>query len=124
MNWDLYPNFQASEFACSHTATNNMRPEFLELLQAIRTEYGKSMVISSGYRDKTHPQEIDKKTGGAHTLGLACDIPVRGEDAILLLGICIKKGIRRIGICQKGDNRYLHIDIADRYGFPKSIWSY
>jgi zinc D-Ala-D-Ala carboxypeptidase len=124
MNWDLYPNFQAKEFDCKHSRKNEMRPEFMELLQAIRTEYGKPIYINSGYRDITHPIEAAKESGGAHTLGLACDIGVRGEDAIKLLGIAISRGVRRVGIQQKGVRRYIHIDIADKYGFPKSIWSY
>ena len=123
MNWIIYPNFSASEFDCSHTSKNNMRPEFLELLQAIRTEYGRPMNITSGYRDKTHPLEVEKEQGGAHTLGLACDVAVRGEDALDLLRICLNRGIRRVGVYQKGDKRWLHIDIADRYGFPIGIWS-
>jgi zinc D-Ala-D-Ala carboxypeptidase len=52
MNWDLYKNFSKSEFDCKHTGKNEMRPEFMQVLQEIRIAYNKPMVISSGYRDK------------------------------------------------------------------------
>jgi len=125
VDWSRYPNFNASEFDCSVTGKNDMRPEFLELLQRIRTEYGRVMNINSGYRDKTHPLEIRKARGGTHTLGLACDVAVEGENTLDLLSICLNRGIRRIGIKQKaGESRYIHIDLGHKYGFPKAIWSY
>ena len=124
MNWKLYPNFTANEFDCKHSGKNQMRPEFMELLQAIRSEYGKPLYITSGYRDITHPIEAAKEKGGTHSLGLACDIGIRGEEAIKLIGIAINRGVKRIGIQQKGLHRFVHLDIADKYGYPKSIWSY
>ena len=123
MNWDLYPNFTEEEFKCSHTGKCEMRPEFMELLQGIRTEFRRPMIIGSGFRHITHPIEAAKESGGAHSLGLACDPQVRGEDALDLLRICLNRGIKRVGVYQNKDNHFLHIDIADRYGFPISIWS-
>lgn len=123
MDWELYQNFSAVEFDCKHTGKNEMRPEFLEWLQGVRTEYGKVIKINSGFRDKTHPLEAAKETPGTHSLGLACDIEVRGKDALDLLRICLNRGAKRVGVYQRGDKRWLHIDIAYRYGFPIAIWS-
>ena len=123
MNWDLYPDFSAWEFNCKYTGKNEMRPEFMELLQRIRTEYGKPININSGYRDKTHPLEVVKARGGTHTLGIACDISVRGEDAIELLGIAINRGVKRVGVYQNEHKHWLHIDIGNKYGFPPTLWS-
>ena len=123
MNWELYPDFSAWEFDCTFTGNNNMHPEFLEWLQGVRTEYARPIKINSGYRDKTHPLEAVKEKPGAHSLGLAADIDVRGEDALDLLRICLNRGANRVGIYQHGEKRWLHVDIADRYGFPKSLWS-
>lgn len=124
VRWKLYPNFSKEEFDCKHTGNNEMRPEFLETLQQIRIDYGKPMIITSGYRDVTHPLEARKTKGGTHTLGIACDIGVNRKDALDLVECALAFGIKRIGINQKGEGRFIHLDIGDKYGFPESIWSY
>lgn len=127
MNWDDYkPYFSKKEFDCKHTGKNHMRPEFMDVLMQIRKTYNKPMIITSGYRDPSHPAEAGKSTsGGAHTYGVACDIAVRGQDALDLLVIAYGYGIRRIGLQQKGTGRFIHLDMGDRgLGFPPAIWSY
>lgn len=106
-----------------------MNPIFMELLQNIRNEYKKIMVISSGYRDKSHPIEAKKDKPGEHTYGMGADIICSGSNALALVCIAIEKGIQRIGINQKGAyiDRFIHLGIADRLpgnDFPVAIWSY
>ena len=124
INWDKFPNFQESEFDCTATGANEMREEFLELLQKIRNHYGRPMFITSGYRDVTHPIEVLKDEPGEHTLGLAADISATGMQALELVVICHKLGVRRVGIMQRDNMRFIHIGIGDRYGFPEAFWSY
>jgi len=64
LNWSAYPNFSEVELACKHSGKCNMRPEFMELLQQIRTIYNKPLIISSGYRHATHPIEAAKTQAG------------------------------------------------------------
>lgn len=124
MDWN-YKNFSKKEFDCKHTGKNEMRPEFMETLQAIRTAYGKPMIITSGYRDKTHPIEAAKGQAGEHSYGLACDIAISGENALDLIIIAYGHGIRRIGVQQKGSGRYIHLGMGDKYAnFPPALWSY
>lgn len=61
INWADYPNFTKSEFNCRHTGKNEMKPEFMKKIQDLRLAYGKPMIITSGYRDPTHPIEAKKK---------------------------------------------------------------
>lgn len=125
IDWDSYPNFSKEEFDCRHTGDNEMDARFMERLQQIRGAYNKPMIISSGYRASSHPVEAKKNKPGAHALGLAADISVDGEDAMLLISVAYLYGFRRIGVNQKGLGRFIHLDLADRYaGFPKAIWSY
>lgn len=124
MIWDKYPNFSEKEFKCSHTGRCAMNPEFMEVLQRIRIAYGKPMIITSGFRDKTHPIEAEKTMVGTHALGLAADIAVRGEDALELIRIALAHGIKRIGVNQKGEGRFIHVDLGHKFGFTPSIWSY
>jgi uncharacterized protein YcbK (DUF882 family) len=124
VDWSKYPNFSESEFRCKHTGKCEMRPEFLAVLQAIRTEYGKPMRITSGFRDRTHPAERAKVTAGAHAMGVAADIGVEGGDALRLVEIALKHGIRRIGVQQKGGGRFIHLDLGGPGLASPAFWSY
>lgn len=126
MDWSKYKNFNEKEFSCKHTGKNRMRPEFMDILQQIRTTYGKPMVVSSGYRDKTHPAESSKKAPGEHYYGCAVDIAVQGQDALDLIVVAYGYGIRRIGLKQHGSGRFVHIGMGDQLGlnFPSTIWTY
>jgi len=87
LDWRRYPNFRPEEFRCRHTGRLRMDPGFMERLQRLRSAYGRSMVITSGYRDPTHPAEAAKTSSGAHTLGRACDVAVHGRDALDLVDV-------------------------------------
>lgn len=124
IDWSRYPNFSRAEFACSHTGRCEMRPEFLAVLQAIRSEYGQPLRISSGYRDRTHPIEARKAVPGEHTMGLCADVAIQGADALRLIEIALRHGIKRIGVQQKGAGRFIHLGLGGP-GLPsEAIWSY
>src|SRR5690554_2727844 len=126
MNWQDYPNFSADEFRCKHTGKLCMDKGFMGRLQALRTDYGKPMIISSGYRDATHPIEVVKERPGAHSAGHACDVAVRGGDALNLVALAVKHGFTGIGVKQKGDSRFIHLDdLPHSFNRPRPwVWSY
>jgi uncharacterized protein YcbK (DUF882 family) len=126
MNWHNYPNFSAGEFRCKHTGQLGMNAAFMERLQALRTDYGKAMVISSGFRHRTHPIEARKREPGAHSTGHACDVTIRGGDALKLIGLALKHGFTGIGVKQSGDSRFIHLDdLQHEPNRPRPwIWSY
>lgn len=122
MNWDDYDNFSKSEFDCQHTAKNEMKPAFMDRLQALRYEYGRPIVITSGYRAPDHPIEAAKAKPGAHASGRACDIAVGpGQDVHDLVRLAMRFGFTGIGISQRsGRPRFVHLDTLVRV----AIWSY
>lgn len=125
-DWSKYaPEFKESEFRCSATGDCFMQAHFMDTLQEIRREYGKPMVITSGYRSRRHPIEAKKNLPGEHTYGCCADVAVSGADALRLLQIALKHGISRIGV--KQDNRgteFLHLGVGAP-GLPNpSLWSY
>jgi len=126
LDWNKYPNFSKSEFDCKETGKNLMTPAFMDKIQQIRTLYGRPMIVSSGYRDRSHSVERNKPAPGEHVLGLAGDFRVYGLHAFELVKVAIDCGIKRIGIHQKGDfdKRFIHIGMGDKHGFPPTIWSY
>ena len=123
MDWRLYPNFSASEFNCSHCGKNEMTPEFLSKLQALRMAYGAPMRITSGYRCSEHPIEAKKMKPGAHASGCACDVAVDGQQAHKLLKLAFELGFTGIGVNQKTSGRFIHLDTLTEAPRP-NVWSY
>jgi zinc D-Ala-D-Ala carboxypeptidase len=123
MDWTKYPNFKADEFKCSHCGKNEMKPDFMAKLQALRTTYGKPMRVTSGYRCPQHPIEAKKAAPGAHASGCAVDIGVEGADAHRLLTLAMAAGFTGIGVQQKGTGRFLHLDTLTA-GTRPTVWSY
>ena len=121
MSWSS-PYFTKDEMKCSHTGIEMMDPQFMEKLTSLRADWGQPMIISSAYRDPTHPIEVRKEKRGAHASGRA------GEDAYKLLCAALGHGFTGIGIAQKGsyDSRFIHLDdLTTDDGFPRpTIWSY
>ena len=110
VNWNEYRNFTEDEFRCRHTGRCEMDPEFMDRLQGLRIEYGRPMVISSGYRHISHPIEMKKGRPGAHTFGRAADIAVSHKDAYDLIYLAIQHGFTGIGPKQHGNGRFVHLD--------------
>lgn len=79
------------------------------------------MRIISGYRCPQHPIEVKKSAPGPHTTGLACDVAVEGADAYRLLRLALELDFKGIGVQQKGQGRFLHLDLVSEYG---RLWSY
>lgn len=124
---ERWPNFTFDEMRCTHSLLCYLDPDFMDVLQEIRTAYNRPMVISSGYRHLSHPVEAKKDRPGSHYEGVAADVLVNGSDAVDLLRIILDSGaIHRIGFDQRAstpwNERFIHIDRnANR---PAAIWSY
>ena len=126
VDWSTSKYFSEKEFTCSHTGLCMMQQEFIDKLNALREEFG-AMIITSGYRDPSHPIEAKKKgRGGAHTTGQAADILVSRADAHKLLSIAFRMGYTGIGVQQKGNSRFIHLDTLESSSQrPRpTIWSY
>lgn len=120
--WGTYPNFSRDEFNCRHTGRNEMRHDFMLVLQAIRTEFGRPMRVTSGYRHPTHPVEARKThSHGEHTQGMCADVACdNGADRFRLVQLALKHGITRIGI----HSSFVHLGLGGR-GLPNNvIWEY
>lgn len=120
--WGEYENFSKEEFDCKHTGENKMQHEFMTVLQAIRTDYGKSMTVTSGYRSKKHPIEARKThSNGEHTQGRCADIAcTTGTDRFTIVSLALKHGITRIGIAKN----FVHLGIGGKALPSNVIWDY
>lgn len=118
--WSEYKNFSESEFRCSETGENDMEHGFMLRLQALRSAYGKPMVITSGYRSPKHSIEAKKATPGTHAQGIAADIKCSRGEAHKILKLAMEMGFTGIGVQQKGNARFIHLDTRDE----PTVWSY
>lgn len=97
---------------------NEVKQWALDKLQDIRDEYGKGMIVNSGYRCADHPAEARKDKPGQHHEGVAFDISCdNGYDRLRLVELARKHGAKGIGVAKT----FVHIDF--RGMFPV-MWSY
>lgn len=127
MNFANYPNFSEAEMRCKHTGLCAMNHKFMEKLQALRTAYGKPLIVTSGYRHSSHPAEARKTKPGAHSQGRAVDIGCQGADAHAIAKLAFECGFTGVGVSQNPrGGRFLHLDdmtAADGYPRP-TLYSY
>tara|TARA_E500000305_G_scaffold103926_1_gene99795 strand:+ start:1049 stop:1402 length:354 start_codon:yes stop_codon:yes gene_type:complete len=111
--------FNKDEFKCQHTGKNKIQDKLIYQLDKLRENCGFPFVITSGYRDSTHPIEAKKTKAGTHALGLAADIKVNnGVERYTIVREAIKLGFRGIGIA----NTFVHVDVRDSK--PSVMWTY
>ena len=122
----MYKYFTEDEMKCTHCGSYEMDHDFMQKLDQLREDMGFVFPITSGYRCPNHPIEARKKAPGAHTTGKAADIGVKGEEAYKLIEGAIELRFKGIGIAQKGEGRFIHIDdIESSPSRPRPwIWSY
>lgn len=110
--------FTKDEFACSHTGNNEIEDKFIEMLDILRENCGFPFVITSGYRDPSHPEEVKKEQPGTHSRGIAADIYISdGAQRRSIIENAIDIGFGGIGVA-KG---FVHVDIRDT---TPVIWTY
>ena len=112
--------FRLEEFNCTHTNLNCMDLAFIHRLDELRERVGFPMIVTSGYRDATHPAEARKAEPGTgtHCQGIAADIKVSNSfERMNLVHEALKLGFNGIGIAKT----FIHID--DRQTTPV-MWTY
>lgn len=124
---DRWPNFSFSELACRETGECVVDEVLVDCLQRLRDKVG-PVTVTSGYRSSSHSVERAKKRPGTHAMGLAVDVACAGKEAFAVLQTALDVGFTGIGVSQKGENRFLHLDIVTHLDdFPAtrpSVWSY
>ena len=95
---------------------DGMDNEFMAKLIMLRKELAFPFPVTSSLRnDSRH---------SLHNVGKAVDITIRGERAYRLIAAAPSHGFIGIGVSQKGDRRFIHLDTGGD-GFPRPmIWSY
>ena len=119
--------FSATELTCHcGCGQQHMQADFMQRLIQLREACNFPLPVTSGYRCANHPEEKKKTTPGAHHLGWAVDIRCRGTQAHIVLRQALTLGFTGVGIKQKGNTRFIHLDTAPATAMrPRPwIWSY
>ena len=114
----LSKDFKAEEFACPCGCGGKMDENFIILLQELRDSFGKSMIITSGFRCP----EYNKKIGGApksqHLEGKAADIAILSSaDRHQFVKKALELGFTGIGVAKT----FIHVDTR---GTTPMMWTY
>ncbi|EOE6053719.1 D-Ala-D-Ala carboxypeptidase family metallohydrolase [Vibrio cholerae] len=123
MELSRWANFSDNELRCK-CGCNQSNPniEFVQLMdkvQLIRQIIGVPLPVSSAYRCVNHPEERKKAKAGWHNKA-AIDLAVSRDVAYKVLELAFIIGIKGIGINQKGEERFIHLDMRPEL----AIWSY
>lgn len=116
--------FSKEELMCSHCQEYHFNKNTLLRLNTVREEFGKPMLVSSGYRCKDYNNL--RGFTQTHSTGQAVDIACSRKDAFRILKLALNAGFTGIGIKQNGEGRFIHLDdlpMSEKRIRP-TIWSY
>lgn len=117
----LSTNFTANEFDCNGNGCCTetvIEPELVEILQKIRSHFGKAVTITSGYRCPTHNSKVSKSAKSLHTMGQAADITVKGVTPREVAQYAESIGIKGIGLYETDkDGHFVHVDTRTTKAF-------
>lgn len=116
----MYKYFHESEFRCRETGENDMKPEFIHMLDELREQCGFPFTITSGYRSVEHTAERNKPKGkkGTHTQGIAADIAVaNGQQRMIIVKKALAMGFGGIGVAKS----FVHVDMRTT---TPVMWTY
>jgi len=77
----ISPHFRRAEFACNcGCGFDTVDTDTLAILEAVRTHFGKPVVVNSGCRCPDYNRRVGGAPNSQHTLGRAADIRVQGVE--------------------------------------------
>ena len=116
-NLKLSKNFRVKEFACKDGSDPVfVADELVEVLQRIRSHFGKAVKITSAYRTPTHNKKVGGEVYSQHLYGMAADIKISGVSPKKVAEYAEKLLPRNGGIGIYGT--FTHIDVRAN----KSRW--
>lgn len=121
INWENIRYFRESEFACSHTGLCEVEPQLVIMVDQLRHEYGRPLILTSAYRHSSHPLEASKLKPGSHAQGKAVDIKAPyGAIKYAISKIAFDMGFDGIGVA----GNFIHLDIGHDHAARPAMWTY
>jgi zinc D-Ala-D-Ala carboxypeptidase len=121
------PHFTDDELRCKCGCGMLPKPDFMQKVERLRVVCNFPFVVTSAARCPNHNDRVSK-TGrtGPHTTGRAIDIGVSHDRAYNLIVKALQLGFTGIGVNQKGDGRFVHVDdlMGEDGNTRPRVWSY
>ena len=115
--------FTDDELACKcGDCDGEMKPSFMVRLVKLRAFLDFPFPISSAYRCPDHNAKVGGSKGSYHMKGRAVDIAVTHDQAWQIVAAAKKFGFQGVGISQKGEGRFIHLD--NRQQSKMTLFSY
>lgn len=105
-------HFKLNEFQCPCCHNVKLHPELFTRLLALRNEWGRPIIITSGYRCPEHNTAVGGEKNSLHRAGLACDIKAAEKEQEILKILPLKHGFSKI-LCYP-ERKYMHIDVGEK----------
>ena len=122
IDWSQVRWFKRVEFDSPDApgSGDRMDPQLVGILDQIRTELGKPLIVTSGYRTLAHNAEVGGVSESEHCEGLAADVTcLTSWDRFTVVSAAIRYGVRRIGI----GTTFVHLGMSRTLPTPR-IWLY
>ena len=111
-------NFRVREFECSDgTDPIFIADELVDVLQKIRTHFGKPVTITSAYRTPGRNKAVGGETYSRHLYGMAADIKVSGVSPSKVSTYAEKLLSNKGGVGRY--STFTHVDVRE----TKSRWN-
>jgi len=111
--------FKAEEFRCKHCGKILIHNSLIDILEELRENLKKPVIITSAYRCPVHNRRIGGVNNSAHVKGYAVDVKANSKTRYEILRFLFAKGITRIGIA----SNFIHFDVDPKK--PQNVvWLY
>ncbi len=92
----LSENFNLKEFECPCCHTVSLHPLLLLRLQNLRGEWGRPIIINSGYRCEIHNRAVGGVMRSHHRIGQAADVRVTAKEQERFCELAARHGFGKI----------------------------
>lgn len=116
--------FSDKELSCKCCGVNGFKESTLLKLNKLRSMLGEPIILSSAYRCRAYNDLMGFTQ--THATGQAGDIPCSHNKAVEILKLALICGFTGIGVKQKGNGRFIHLDdLPELPHRPRPhLWSY
>ena len=110
-DFQLTENFNLKEFECPCCHTVLLHPLLVLKLQKLRDEWGRPLIINSGYRCEIHNREVGGVIRSLHKVGQAADVRVPNAEHEKFRALALESGFTKVLFY--GSKNFVHIQIGD-----------
>lgn len=104
-------NFRVKEFRCKDGSDEvKIDGSLVEILQRIRTYFGRPVIINSAYRTPAYNEKVDGASQSYHLFGTAADIRIDGVAPITIAAYAEGIGVKGIGMYHS----FVHVDTREK----------